>query len=208
MKAHAQTATVAGLWFEALYCCGALAAGSADPATCRAIQDSAQRLACYDQATAPAQAPGPTPLPAVVPAAPAPAPAPASAPMASPTPAPAVAPAAPSVAVPAAPLQAPPAAAVVDQFGLDERQLIQSGRAEKAPALALKSISGLIAHVGYRANGEFVVTLDNGQVWEQIEMDTLSQVRDGDKVLIRRGVLGSFLLVTPNRESTRVHRVR
>jgi hypothetical protein len=87
---------------------------------------------------------------------------------------------------------------MVDQFGL----------AERTPALALKSISGLIAHVGYRANGEFVVTLDNGQVWEQMEMDTLAQVRDGDKIVIRRGVLGSFLLVATNRESTRVHRLR
>jgi hypothetical protein len=97
---------------------------------------------------------------------------------------------------------------VVDQFGLNEQQLITSGRAEKAPALALKSITGRIAQVGYQANGEFIVTLDNGQVWEQSEMDTLAQVRAGDAVVIRRGVLGSFLLIATNRESTRVHRLR
>lgn len=97
---------------------------------------------------------------------------------------------------------------VVDRFGLDERQLIDTGRAEKAPELALKSISAIIVHVGHQANGDFIVTLDNGQIWEQSEMDTLAQVRAGDKVEIRRGVLGSFLLVATNRESTRVRRVR
>jgi len=106
------------------------------------------------------------------------------------------------------PITAATTAAQLDQFGLDERQLIESGRAEESPALALKSFTAHITRVGLQANGDFVVTLDNGQVWDQTETDTLAQVRVGDKIEIDRGLLGSFLLVAANRERTRVHRVR
>ena len=93
-----------------------------------------------------------------------------------------------------------------DQFGLDQRQLVQSGRSETAPAL--KSISGLISHVENRPDGGFVVTLDNGQVWEQAEPDAFALPHPGNRVTVRRGTLGSFQLVTAHHVATRVRRVR
>jgi hypothetical protein len=193
----------------AALCAGTIVGGSSaaavgvDPATCRAIPDAAQRLACYDQATAPVASPAPPPLAPTVP------PGPKASPQAlAPPPGPPPPPARVSAPLPAAAPVPAPSATQLDQFGLDERQLIESGRAEKSPALALKSVTGRITQVGFRANGEFVVTLDNGQVWEQTEADPLALVRAGDRIEIRRAVLGSFLLVAANHENTRVRRVR
>jgi hypothetical protein len=53
------------------------------------------------------------------------------------------------------------------------------------------------------SNGRPLVRLDNAQAWELDQADPLLSV--GDKVIIRRATLGSFLLTTPTK---RVHRVR
>jgi hypothetical protein len=59
-----------------------------------------------------------------------------------------------------------------------------------------------------RRDGLFVVTLDNGQVWSQTELDSRAEVRVGDTVKLRRGALGSYLLSTSAGIGTRVRRVR
>jgi hypothetical protein len=62
----------------------------------------------------------------------------------------------------------------------------------------------LIEHRGAR----FVVTLDNEQMWAQIELNSRIDVRVGDMVRIRRGALGSYLLSNDAGIATRVRRVR
>ena len=54
--------------------------------------------------------------------------------------------------------------------------------------------------------GELVVTLENNQVWVQIDVDNKARVKAGDTVTIKRGTLGSYLLVSPNGVATRVRR--
>ena len=57
--------------------------------------------------------------------------------------------------------------------------------------------------------GRAVVTLDNGQVWQQLEATKATKrPRPGDQVVIREASLGSYLMVTPERGSARVRRVR
>jgi hypothetical protein len=52
------------------------------------------------------------------------------------------------------------------------------------------------------------VFLDNGQVWRQSEPDWWSPPQKGDRVTIRRGLLGSFMLVTADHLATHVRRLR
>ena len=57
--------------------------------------------------------------------------------------------------------------------------------------------------------GRAVVTLDNGQVWQQLEATKATKrPRPGDQVVIREASLGSYLMVAPERGSARVRRVR
>jgi hypothetical protein len=70
------------------------------------------------------------------------------------------------------------------------------------------SIKAGVTAVARRQDGLFVVTLDNGQVWSQSELDSRAEVRVGDTVSVRRGAFGSHLLITTAGIGTRVKRVR
>ena len=65
-----------------------------------------------------------------------------------------------------------------------------------------------VAALRERAHAGFLVTLDNGQVWSQNEMDSHSDIRPGDLVVIKPGRLGGFWLVGPSGWSTRVRRIK
>jgi hypothetical protein len=69
----------------------------------------------------------------------------------------------------------------------------------------------LVAHVvsvTRQLRGEAVVTLDNGQVWQEAEGGSILEAKPGDTVTIYAGVLGSFAMSTPQTSSRRVKRVR
>ncbi len=134
----------------------------------------------------------------------------AAAPLGAPS---AAAPATGAVAgtVAAAPVAATPAAAAAanpeTDFGLTEaakraREPEESG--ERLP----ESISGTVARVARQPAGELVVTLENGQVWTQLQVDPRARVAVGDTVVIKKAALGSHLLVTASRYATRVRRVK
>lgn len=146
---------------------------SATISTCAGVGDDRARLACYDGLAARAKAAAqPT---AARPAAP---------PSIQPAPAPVAA-----VAPP------PSAATKVDAFGAET---IRKPDTPEARAQEVDEIKAKVATVNFSPSNRFTVTLDNGQVWRQIEADT-SQARfhkgAGDKVEISRGMLGSYNLV-------------
>ncbi len=92
-------------------------------------------------------------------------------------------------------------------FGLTEaakRARVPDESREQLP----ESISGTVAKVARQPAGELVVTLDNGQVWTQLQVDARARVVAGDTVVIKKAALGSHLLVTANRYATRVRRVK
>ena len=163
---------------------------------CAAEQDDARRLSCYDKqfrqgALTPARADPPA--------------MPGAAPGATPNAMPGAAPAAASVGSSAA-ASAPPSLTPEQRFGLNA-QLERKEHGTATQPSQLDKLTNRIAAVSYKLRGEAVVTLDNGQVWEQAEMDSRVQLKAGDPVSIRRGSLGSFRLSTPT-AGFRVKRVR
>jgi hypothetical protein len=93
-----------------------------------------------------------------------------------------------------------------DEFGMTphaQRKLNPAAHSDK-PA----SITASVTKVDLRRDGRWVVTLDNGHVWQQIETVSEARVRVGDSITVREAALGSHLLVTTSRIATRVRRVR
>jgi hypothetical protein len=173
----------------------ALASSGSDGASCVAVNDDTARLACYDRAygrnaasksAATAGAAAATAAGAAAPKSPA---------VASPT----AVHAAPAVATPKDP---------VTEFGLTEaaKQAKDPAKAAEA-AKAPTSVTAKVISLRFKKYGEFVVTLDNGQVWEQNEPMPSAIVRVGDTVTVKKAVLGSYTLVTAARVATKVHRV-
>jgi hypothetical protein len=158
----------------------ARAATGSDGASCVAVSDDAARLACYDRAYG-RNAPGKTAATA--------------------------APAAAATAARAAPAPAAPKDPVAE-FGLTEaaKQAKDPAKAAEA-AKAPTSVTAKVISVRFKKYGEFVVTLDNAQVWEQNEPMSSAIVRVGDTVTVKKAVLGSYTLVTAARVATKVHRV-
>jgi hypothetical protein len=134
---------------------------------CLAISGMLQRLACYDRV---AHSLGPLPRSALVqrPAPPPPA----------------------AYVVPPAAVAAPPVIASAPPIGLGSERLPRTASA--APRRAQELIAH-VASVAYDPHNRFTVTLDNGQVWRQLEGDTaiLRGARNAT-VRISRGALGSY----------------
>ena len=154
---------------------------------CRAIGDSAARLACYDALPVDASAVAP-----VAPAARAPSGAPAS-------------PAAPVRALPAAPPAAvqpaaPPTRASLESgFGMEGR----------APAPELPAIESHIPGVFYGWGQGSQIKLANGQVWQVLDEGTRRMQLQDPKVRVRRGLMGAFYLeFEAHNHSPRVRRLQ
>jgi hypothetical protein len=107
----------------------------------------------------------------------------------------------------------PPASAAAtspasnEQFGFTEKEMARNTGQSAAPA-APDSVTAAIKSLDRRRDGKFVVTLDNTQVWAQSEFNSQADVQVGDAVTVRRGALGSYLLVTKAGIGTRVKRVK
>ena len=70
-----------------------------------------------------------------------------------------------------------------------------------------KRLLAVVSNISNRPHGELVVTLDNGQVWVQLEPSTYP-LKPGDHVEIDVGALGSYVLWTPSiRRATKVTRI-
>jgi hypothetical protein len=136
---------------------------------CAQVKDSLERLVCYDRAAAAG-----TSAPA--------APATPAAPVAPPV----VTPPAPVVqAVPSAPVAAPAAR----EFGDETVKRTEKERvANSGPTSLTAQVAGMKE---YRRN-VYVLTLDNGQVWQQMDMDSLFTVKVGDTIQIEKGKLGGY----------------
>lgn len=101
----------------------------------------------------------------------------------------------------------PPPPAPNEQFGFTEKELARN-TGQSAATAAPDSFTAAIKSLDRRHDGKFVVTLDNAQVWAQSEINSQADVEIGDSVTVRRGVLGSYLLVTKAGIGTRVKRVK
>jgi hypothetical protein len=197
---------------------------AADPLTglfaCRNLKDPTARLACFDrEAAALSQAPR-----ASAPAAPATTATPAQAPLAAGTVAAPPAVAAPATAPPAAatraaaPLAAatpavaapsPPAPVLSpeQQFGLPERKVVEKEVAAGTRAADASKIEAHLARIAVGTDGRAVFTLDNDQVWRQLQPEGDLMAKGGDAVTISRGLLGSYWLALSSKRGCKVNRV-
>ncbi len=160
---------------------------SAAMAHCAAISDSNARLSCYDGiAVAPQHAT---------------APAPAAPPVQAAAPAPQV-----QVTTP------PPASSMAAKTAEFGAETMRSSQPDRETSNEFHELRATITQVEFSKTNRFIVTLDNGQVWRQIEGD-LSKARfhkSGDAVTISRGVFGSYNLSLDEHDVGlfKVHRIR
>jgi hypothetical protein len=106
-----------------------------------------------------------------------------------------------------------PAAAVGEpekvrqEFGFTREQVARNSPSE-ARAVEPDRISGVVTAIETGRDGKFFVTLDNGQKWSQSEIESQVLIEKGDTVTVKRGLLGSYLLVSAQGIATRVKRVK
>ncbi len=166
---------------------------------CAGLPDDAQRLACFDGAVAGLSL-APESMPESMPE---------STGEMTPEAMPGAA-AATTAATAAAPTEAGLAAAdqaetdaaagqkSVDEFGLTPR------RDERTE---LRELALTVADVRKRPYGELVVTMENGQVWTEKQAILGHRVKKGDTVIIRKGSIGGFVMITGSKRSSSVKRV-
>jgi hypothetical protein len=135
---------------------------------CAQVQDSLQRLVCYDRVFPPGD----------------------------------------NAATPAATPAAPPAAAPAQEFGAESVRRSEEERQAEAP---VRSLTATVKSVREMRADVFRMTLDNGQVWDQMEMDMTFHVQVGDTVQIERGRLGGYRMSRTTRGGSgwvRVNRLK
>jgi hypothetical protein len=93
-------------------------------------------------------------------------------------------------------------AAVAQNFGVT-RAMEQSKQSTQP-----NEITARVTDVATRPHGELVLTLDNGQVWQQIEAVAGWSVKAGDQVIIRSGAFSSYRLLAPSGRATKVTRTK
>lgn len=177
---------------------GCATAADALPPSLRACMkeaDATRRLACFDRESAALAGESAPVARQVEPAPPRPA---------APTPSAPVASAAATAGAAAATAQS-----ATDKFGykgnIAREELDKQKQAEEASG----TLTAKVAEVSAPPNGGLVVTLDNGQVWQQKTADRGIHIKVGDQVTIKRATLGSFLLTSDTvNGSMRVSRVK
>jgi hypothetical protein len=158
---------------------------------CRSITDSAARLACFDRETAAlASAPAETLAAAV----------------AAPPPSAAAAPVPP--APPAAPVPAAPVLDAQQSFGLSGSAIAEKEEAKGARPAKLAKIESRVVGLALTGNGRTLFTLENSQMWRQLESDGDMLAKLGDVATVSRGLLGSYWLQLKNGRGCKVTRMR
>jgi hypothetical protein len=173
----------------------ALPCGAAQPLAgvlaCRALTDAAARLACFDRETAALASESAAALTA----------APATAAPVSAAPATAATPA-------ATPAHPAPVLDAQQSFGLSGSAIAANEEATGARPPKVSKIESRIVALALTGNGRTLFTLDNMQVWRQLESDGDMLAKLGDTAAISRGLLGSYWLQLKNGRGCKVTRER
>jgi hypothetical protein len=78
----------------------------------------------------------------------------------------------------------------------------------ESPVPHLEVVPATVVKLAVRTNGWWIVTLDNGQIWSQVENRPTALVAVGDDVTLRHSRAGSYTLTTTKGIETRVKRDR
>lgn len=172
--------------------CGMQVPAAAPSHQCAQLWDDVLRLGCYDTAFGKPRPPAAEAVPSTAPVAAVGAvSAPANqAPVAASPPPAVVAPAVIAPALVPAPVPVSPPAP------------------SPAPQQKAGPVVSTVTALGKALDGRFRITLENGETWQQLELDTAVIVKVGDRVTLRPAAMGSRQLVTPNGMVTRVTRLK
>lgn len=154
-------------------------------AACTSEKDSLARLVCFDREVAkytqPTARVAPTPaIPATV----------------SP----------PAVTV--APTPPVSASQATDEFGVTGQLARKRKETKEEEGAVIKELHAVVSKVSTKPYGEFVLALDNGQVWQQIETKSTFIIKVGENVVIKPAKFGSFMLTSDSGATTRVRRTQ
>ena len=93
------------------------------------------------------------------------------------------------------------------QFGLPERKVVEKEVAAGTRSADASKIEAHLARIAVGADGRAVFTLDNDQVWRQLQPEGDLMAKGGDAVTISRGLLGSYWLALSSKRGCKVNRV-
>ena len=93
-------------------------------------------------------------------------------------------------------------------FGLSGSAIAANEEAVGARPAKLAKIEGRIIALALAGNGRTLFTLDNTQVWRQLESDGDMLAKLGDSATISRGMLGSYWLQLKNGRGCKVTRLK
>ena len=75
-------------------------------------------------------------------------------------------------------------------------------------AVEVKQVDGVIAGVGRNADGGIIVKLADGSRWTQMDGKVFAiEPRSGDKVVIKKGALGSYMMSVARQPGIKVKRI-
>jgi hypothetical protein len=92
-------------------------------------------------------------------------------------------------------------------FGLNRTQA-EERKPEAEREYRPDRIDATITKIGYRATGERVVSLDNGQVWLIIEVTEKGFLKAGDRVALKKGLIGTTYMLDTGRINLRARRLQ
>ena len=111
-----------------------------------------------------------------------------------------------NAAAPAESAATPTSISQEDLFGKTSTEVERTVE-EATGSERIDSLSATIAKLQKYGYNKVLITLDNGQVWKQVDTSTL-RLRAGDSISIERAALGSFMLRKPgNGRRMRVSRI-
>lgn len=93
-------------------------------------------------------------------------------------------------------------------FGLGSAKAPQDGGELVTGGEGADSMRARVEKVDHLGGGLRVFVLENGQAWLQTDSRSMGHVQAGDQVLVRKGLMGGYLLVMPNGVALRVKRSR
>jgi hypothetical protein len=93
-------------------------------------------------------------------------------------------------------------------FGLERGKDVPRNPGQSQEEADPDRVQGKVARVSHGNAGQRVITLDGGQTWITTEATTGAQMRPGDTVTLRKGLMGNYLLTTQGGGVVRVKRVR
>ncbi len=95
-----------------------------------------------------------------------------------------------------------------DAFGFSIPSFRLFDRDERQRTEEVDTVTSTVASAGKDGFGKWSVTLANGQLWKQTDSKTILRARRGDKVELRRGLLGSFFMRIGGQPGVRAERLR